>query len=482
MRRPIIAALVAAGLASGCSMAPDYETPPSPVDELWPISAGESDLGNSAIEDWRQFVLDPRLQVLIERSLEHNRDLRIAIQTLRRAEALYGVQRSEKFPNIDLGAQGSNQRLGEAVTGGASTVQRQYSVDLGMTGYEIDFWGRLASLEEQALQNYLATEEARRNTHIALVSQVITAYLTLAADRALLNLARETLETQSASLSLTQQSFDNGVATGLDVAQAQVTVAIAQVDVANFTNRVAADINALAVLVGTGYDPILLPDGSREIALGPVQVGMPSAMLMQRPDIRSAEHSLMAANANIGAARATFFPNISLTATAGFLSGDLDDLFSGDARSWNFTPSLTMPIFHWGELRGNLEVAKADREIALAQYEQTIQLAFQEVADALAARRNLYDQFLAQQQLVAAYRDSYELSDLRFRQGVDNFFSVLDSQRNYYQAEQDLISLRLTQQANLVALFKAMGGGWVSTTETTASTEGDEPDEGAQTQ
>ncbi len=473
MKRHLLPALIAAALAGGCSMAPDYETPPSPVDTLWPISAGESDLGNSAIEDWRYFVLDPRLQVLVERALEHNRDLRVAIQTLRRAEALYGVQRSQKFPDIDLGARGSNQRLGEAVTGGASRIERQYSVDLGMTAFEIDFWGRLASLEEQALQAFLATDEARRNTHIAVVSEVITAYLALAADRALLRLARETLSTQSASLALTQRSFDNGVATGLDVAQAQVTVAIAQVDVANYTNRVAADINALAVLVGTGYDPILLPDGRREIALGPIEVGMPSAMLMQRPDIRSAEHSLMAANANIGAARAAFFPNISLTATAGLLSNDLDDLFSGDARSWNFTPTLTQPIFHWGELSGNLDVAKAEREIALAQYERTIQLAFQEVADALAARRNLADQYLAQQQLVAAYRDSYELSDLRFRQGVDNFFSVLDSQRNYYQAEQDLISLRLTQQANLVALFKAMGGGWVGTA--AASEQGERP-------
>ncbi|MBY5991470.1 efflux transporter outer membrane subunit [Ferrimonas balearica] len=461
MNRSLVALMLSALLATGCSMAPEYETPPSPVDEFWPESAGDADEGNSAIEDWRMFVLDPRLQVMIERALEHNRDMRIAIQTLRRAEALYGVQRSEKFPNIDIGASGVNQRLGEAVTGADSTINRQYNIDIGLFGYEIDFWGRLASLEETALQAYLATDEARRNTHIAIVSQVITAYLTLAADRALLNLARETLETQKASLALTQQSFDNGVATGLDVAQAQVTVAIAQVDMANFNNRVAADINALAVLVGTGYDPILLPDGSREIALGPVEVGMPSAMLVQRPDIRSAEHSLRGANANIGAARAAFFPNISLTATAGLLSAELDDLFSGDARSWNFTPSITAPIFHWGELRGNLEVAKADREIALNQYEQTIQLAFQEVADALAARENLEDQYQAQQQLVMAYKDSYELSDLRFRQGVDDFFSVLDSQRNYYQAEQDLISLRLSQQANLVALFRAMGGGWV---------------------
>ncbi|SHG95618.1 efflux transporter outer membrane subunit [Ferrimonas marina] len=450
-------------LLPGCiSMAPDYERPEAPVPEMWPDTTEVVIDGNSALQDWRTFIVDPRLQRLIELGLEHNRDLRIATQNLRRTQALYGIQRSEQFPNIDVQANGINQKLPEALNG-TETISRQYNVDLGILSYELDFWGRVNSLENQALYAYLASEQGRRNTQIILISQIASAYFTLAADKALLALAEETLRSQRASLALTQQSFDNGVVSGLDVAQAEVTVATARVDVADYSNRVAADINALAVLVGEQIDDTLLPqaDGPGELGgLAPIQVGLPSLLLTQRPDIQQAEFELIAANASIGAARAAYFPTISLTATAGVLSSDLDDLFSGDAGTWNFTPSISLPIFHWGEIRSGVEVAKADQQIALAQYEQSIQIAFQEVADALAGRQFLDQQFDAQQMLVAATGETFRLSELRFRQGVDNFFTVLDSQRSYYSAQQVLIAVNLNQQANLINLFRALGGGW----------------------
>ncbi|GAA4903324.1 efflux transporter outer membrane subunit [Ferrimonas pelagia] len=449
-------------MLTGCmNLAPDYERPQMPVAEMWPEDSKAQLDGNSGVEDWRNFIVEPKLQRLIELGLEHNRDMQVAVQNLRRTQALFGIQRSERFPNVDISAGSVNQRLPEAFTGGPPTVSRQYSVDLGIFSYELDFWGRISSLERQALNAYLATEQGRRNTQIALISQIASTYLTLSANKALLALAEETLASQEASLVLTQQSFDNGVVSGLDVAQAQVTVATSRVDLASFSNLVASDQHALAVLVGTSIDDALMPEAGESDVLAPVRVGMPSLLLSQRPDIVQAEHNLMGANANIGAARAAYFPSISLTATAGLLSADLDDLFDGDARSWNFSPSISLPIFNWGQLKGNVEVAKADAAIALAQYEQSIQLAFQEVADSLSARHYLALQREAQQQLVDATGDSFELSELRFRQGVDSFFSVLDSQRSHYTAQQGLITLDLSQQANLLALFRALGGGWV---------------------
>ncbi|GAA5187662.1 efflux transporter outer membrane subunit [Ferrimonas gelatinilytica] len=456
--------LVIAGsaLLTGCmNLAPDYERPEGAMPEFWAEpSAMPSEISSAAL-DWRSFIVDPKLQRLIEIALEHNRDIKVASETLRQAAALYGVQRSERFPNLDLTAGFINQRVPEALSGVPDSVNRQHSIDLGLLSYELDFWGRVASLERQALNAYLATEQGRRNIQIIVINQVAATFLQLAADEALLLLAEETMESQMASLALTQQSFDNGVVSGLDVAQAEVTVAIARVDVANYSNRVAAGVNALVSLVGTGFDPVLLPEPGQMEVLAPVQVGLPSMLLTQRPDVAQAEYNLIAANASIGAARAAYFPNISLTATAGLLSADLDDLFSGDAGSWNFTPSLYLPIFNWGRVRGNVEVAKAQAAIALAQYERTIQIAFQEVSDALSGQRYLAQQYEAQSQLVDATGTSFSLSDLRFRQGVDSFFTVLDSQRGYYSAQQGLINLALVQQNNRLNLFRALGGGWV---------------------
>ncbi|WP_298444103.1 efflux transporter outer membrane subunit [uncultured Ferrimonas sp.] len=471
-RLSLLMPLLSALTLSGCiNLAPDYQRPAAPIPAQWPQAADNGEEGEPAASsgsqaelDWRQFVLSPQLQQLIELGLQHNRDLRIAAHTLRRSQAQYGVQRAQQFPNVDANVGAQQQRLPEAVSaGGPASISRQYSANLGLLSYELDFFGRISNLEQQALFSYLASEQGRRNTEITVINQIASRYLSLAANHALVALAQETLDSQQDSLRLTQQSFDNGVVSGLDVAQAQVTVATAQVDLARFKSSLAQDRNALAVLVGTGIRDDLLPSAAQSVSsswLAPLQVGLPSSLLRLRPDVVQAEYQLMGNNANIGAARAAYFPSISLTATAGVLSSELDDLFSGDARSWNFSPSLSVPIFHWGELDANVAIAKANSDIALATYEQTIQNAFREVADSLAARRYLAQQYQAQQALVAATGESFQLSELRFRQGVDSFYNVLDSQRSYFSAQQQLISLDLSQQTNLLTLFRALGGGW----------------------
>ncbi|PSW13256.1 transporter [Photobacterium rosenbergii] len=472
----------------GCTnFIPSYQQPVAPIDTSWPVDEsannfsiytgsnvpGVSNNQTSSLEpsisrvspyeDWRAFIQSDKLTQVIELALRNNRDVRIAILNIQRAEAQYGIQRANRLPNIDLGVSGANQRLSENVNNGNSTISRQYSVDLGVSNYEIDFWGRIQSLEQQALEQYLSTIEARKNTQLSLISSVVEAYLTLIADQRLLRLAEDTLRVQQDSLALTEKSFNSGVATGLDVSQAKTTVATALKDVALFTSQVNVDINALNILTGTRVPIHLLPQLSDNIGFAPVHVGVPSDVLLRRPDILSAEHQLRAANANIGAARAAYFPTISLTATGGLLSASADDLFSGDSRSWVFTPNLVLPIFNWGELDSQLDVSIADQQIALNQYELAIQTAFREVADALANQATLKDQVSAQQMLVDATGESFRLSNLRFDEGVDDYFTVLDSQREFYTAQQELINTKLSEELNLITLYKVLGGGWVET-------------------
>ncbi|MGF1687117.1 efflux transporter outer membrane subunit [Photobacterium japonica] len=508
---------------SGCaSFIPDYERTALPVASEWPVSSNAAAGGNYSIytatnsntyatnplvlssdavpnasasphtpaapppshqqavsveQDWRLFVQNDNIRQVVDLALNNNRDVRIAILNIQRAEALFGIQRASRLPNIDAAAGAANQRLPENANNGNSTISRQYSVDLGITSYEIDFWGRVASLEQQALEQYMATVEARKNTQLSLVSGVIEAYLTLLADQYLLQLAKDTLVLQQDSLNLTQKSLNSGVATGLDVAQAQTTVATALKDVARFTSQVNVDINALTTLVGTRIPANLLPQKADRIQFAPIQVGMPSTVLLRRPDIQALEHQLIAANASIGAARAAYFPAISLTATGGLLSASASDLFSSDSLSWTFTPTLVLPIFRWGELDAQLDVARADQQIALNQYEKAIQTAFREVADALANQATLKDQVAAQQMLVNATGDSFHLSNLRFDEGIDDYFTVLDSQRSYYTAQQELINTKLSEQLNFLTLYKVLGGGWVTSDVSSPPSKGYVPEE-----
>ncbi|MBN6112548.1 AdeC/AdeK/OprM family multidrug efflux complex outer membrane factor [Xanthomonas bonasiae] len=489
MSRSLFSALalaVSAALA-GCSLMPAYERPAAPVPAQFDGAAqadaqADAQAGRVPVADigWRAVFTDPKLQQVIELALDNNRDLRVAALNIDQAWAQYRVQRADLAPGVDLGGSGNGSRTPGDLSGtGQPLVAHSYSATLGISAYELDLFGRVRSLKEQALQQFLSTTEAQRSTHISLVAQVATAYLTLAADQDLLRLAQDTLTSQSESYRLQQRSFDLGAASALTLRQAQTTVESARVDVERYTAQVAQDRNALRLLAGTEVPsellPTALPDSASADAnvLASIPAGLPSELLQRRPDILEAERTLQAANANIGAARAAFYPSISLTASAGSASAGLSGLFKGGSGSWSFAPSISLPIFDGGRNRANLDVAKVQRDIDVANYEKAIQTAFREVSDALAERNTLGRQLQAQQALVDASADSYRLSQARFERGVDSYLGALDAQRTLYGAEQTLISTRLSRFTNLVTFYKALGGGWVemaASADATAST------------
>ena len=458
----LLAALLSGAALAGCrTMAPDYARPALPVADVFPDAGAQE--GRPAAEiPWREFFGDERLRSLVQLALANNRDLRSAVLNIERARALYRIQRSELYPTIEATATGQKGRVPNGVGGAPGALSAdQYFVG-GVVSWELDLFGRVRSLTHQALQIYLATEQARRSVHISLVSEVAQVYLLLVADRELLELARSTLETQRAALELTRRRLEVGVADALAVRQAQTSVETARVDVARYTAFVAQDRNALEFIVGTPVPPALLPDGPLERVgvLPEVPAGLPSDLLQRRPDILAAEHELRGAYANIGAARAQLFPRIGLTADGGTASGALSGLFGAGSAAWSFVSQITSPIFDAGRNRARLRVARVDRDLAVASYEQAIQRAFREVADALAERSTLDERLAAQQALVEATADSYRLSGERFRVGVDSYLPVLDSQRSLYDAQRGLIDVRLTRVANLVTLYRVLGGGW----------------------
>lgn len=467
MRNYLIILLAALALLSGCqSLAPEYQRPEMAAPRSWPQGDGlkapapGQELHNLG---WRDFFADAKLRRLIELALAGNRDLRVATLNIEKARAQYQVQRADQLPSINAAGNATIQRLPAGLSStGSDLVSRQYTATLGFASYELDLFGRVKSLTDQALEQYLATEEARRSVQISLVAEVAHAYLTLAADRERLILAQDTLASQLASYQLTHRSFQVGVSSALDLRQAQTSVEAARVDVAGYTSQVAQDLNALALLLGGPVPSELIPDGmsSPLAAVAEVPVGLPSEVLTQRPDILQAEHLLKAANANIGAARAKFFPSISLTAVGGTGSNELYELFKSGSGYWSFAPSISLPIFNHGRNQANLEAAQADHQIYLAKYDKAIQTAFREVADALAQRATLDDKLAAQRALVEATGESYRLADIRFRKGVASYLAVLVLERSSYSAQQGLINVRLARQANLVTLYKALGGGW----------------------
>ena len=463
-----IAVTIAAAIAlSGCaSMAPKYSRPEAPVPGNWPTGPayqGATKAEGPAIADisWQEFFVDANLRKVIASALQNNRDLRLAALNIERSQSLYRIQRSGLFPAINAGGAYSAQRVpGTVSSSGESSTSHNYSLSLGMSAYELDLFGRIRSLKDQALEQYLATEQARRSVQISLVAEVANNYLALAADREHLRIARETLTSQESSYQLTKRRFELGVATALDMSQAQTIVEAARVDIGRYTGLVAQDQNALELLVGAQVPAELLPGGlSAVTALKEIPAGVPSEVLQRRPDILQAENELRAANANIGAARAAFFPRITLTTAIGLSSNQLSGLFSGGAGAWSFLPQISVPIFNAGAIRANLKVAEVDREIFVTLYERSIQVAFREVADALAFYGTLGEQLTAQQSLVDYSAESHRLSDARYRGGVDSYLAVLDSQRSLYAAQQNLVTLRLSRLANLVTLYKVLGGG-----------------------
>ncbi|MDY0205722.1 MAG: efflux transporter outer membrane subunit [Pseudomonas sp.] len=460
MKRTALAAALLAAL-TGCSLAPNYQQPTAPVAEQWDGANLENNL--AALPHWREFFQDKTLQSLISTALENNRDLRIAALNVDAFRAQYRIQRSALYPSLDAGGGANRQRIPGNMNpaGSDSTINSQYSANLGTTAWELDFFGRLGSLRDQALETYFASEQAQRSTQLSLVASVATAWLSLQADQETLALVRETLDTYENSLRLVQRSYDAGVATSLELQQARTATHSAQVSLAQFERQSVQSRNALNLLLGGKATT----DISQAVPLSyfkfaELPVGLPAELLQRRPDILQAEYELKAANASIGAARAAFFPSISLTATAGSLSPDLSGLFDGGSGSWLFMPKINLPIFNAGRLRANLNYSEIQKDIHIARYEKSIQTAFREVADGLIGRTTYKQQLAASNELVKSSADYYLLADRRYSEGIDNQLTLLDAQRLLFDAKQKRISTQFAQLASEINLYKALGGGY----------------------
>lgn len=453
---------------SGCAgMAPHYTRPGAPVPDTWPEGSARregavKEAGRSVADiTWQEFFIHEQLRRLIALALDNNRDLRIATLGIERSRSLYRIRSADLLPTVNMTGSGLAQRIPEGLSSsGESMTVHQYSLDLGLSSYELDLFGRVRSLKDRALEEFLATEEARRSVQISLMAEVAGIYLTLAADMEHLKIAQDTFESQQSTYNLIRRRFEAGVSSELDLRLAQSSLEAARVDIARFTSQVAQDKNALALVIGSPVPAELLPAGLGPItSLKELTAGLPSEVLQRRPDIMQAEHLLKGANADIGAARAAFFPRITLTTSVGVASDQLSGLFKDGAGVWSFAPKLSLPIFDAGRNQANLKVTEVDREIFLARYEKAIQVAFREVSDALAQYGTLGDQLQAQQSLTDTTAASYGLSQARYRSGVASYLNVLDSQRSYYSAQQGLITVRLARYINLVTLYKVLGGG-----------------------
>jgi multidrug efflux system outer membrane protein len=466
-------AAAVATLLGACTLEPHYHRPPPPV----PALPGGTAAGTAAADiGWREFFPDPQLQQLIAVALTNNRDLRVAALNVQSAQAQYRIQHAELFPTVDASAVEQVERTptsvleaefptaasafsGQALPSGITV--RTYDVGVGFTNYELDLFGRIRSLSHAALQQYLSSGETRRGVQLTLVAEVATAYLTVLADQTLLNITRDTLKSQEQSYALTQKMFTGGTSTELALRQAETTVDTARANLAQYDRQLAQDRDALQLLLGA---PI--PDGidvssglDRGNLVTELEEGIPSDVLVRRPDVLAAEHQLMAANAQIGAARAAFLPSITLTGSFGTESAQLSGLFKGASRAWTFSPDISIPIFAGGANLANLQATKLARDTTVAQYEKAIQTAFREVADALVARSTLDEQLAAQQALVTASAVAYRLADMRYRGGVDSYLTALVAQVSLYGAQQQLQNVRLMRLQNLVTLYKALGGG-----------------------
>jgi multidrug efflux system outer membrane protein len=488
------APLLLLGALTACSLDPDDVRGVLPIAAQYPAGSayqhegGDADLPATADAiGWRDFFKDPRLRALIALAIANNRDLRVAALNVGIAQAHYRVQRADLFPSIAATASGDYESLpastsvpatssttaasaGTATgstqnfTGGAAghQIYRYTSIGVGFTAYELDLFGRLQSLTRAEFEIYLGQEETRRSTQITLVAEVATDYLTVLADQELLRLSQQTLASQSDSYRLTKMMLGAGTTTLLTLRQVEQLVDTATANCALYTRQLAQDENALTLVLGTPI-PADLPPGKKldeQGLLANVPAGLPSDLLTRRPDILAAEHTLLSDNADIGAARAAFFPSITLTASDGVASNSFNHLFTGGASTWLFSPQINIPIFTWGQNQGNLDAARLTRDQALASYDKAIQTAFREVSDGLAARGTYGQQLRSEQALADAAADSYRLAMMRFQAGVDGFLTALDSQRTLYNAQQDLVTIRQAQLTNLVTLYKVLGGGW----------------------
>ena len=453
-------------IPAGCALTPKYDRPDAPVPAEWPSHATGPDIEsvtNAPIASslsWREFFADPELQQVMETALKNNRDLRLAALNVERAKAFYGIQRSELLPTVNALGSGSKQRTpADLSSSGDAQTSERYDVNLGIASWEIDFFGRLRSLKDRALKEYLATEQAHRSAQVLLIAGVAQAYLSLAADRDQLTLTETTLDTQQKVYDLIRRNYQLGLADESDLYRAQTQVDAARGDQVRYTQVVAQDKNALNLLVGAPVDELLIPSTLADISQPKdVVPGLSSKVLLQRPDVLQAENLLKAANADIGAARAMLFPRLALTTAIGTASRELSGLFESGSDAWSFAPRVSMPIFDsrtWSALKAS----KVQRTIILTQYEKTIQTAFREVADALAVRGSMDQQVAFQESLVHAVSETHRLSGIRYERGLDSYLAVLDAQRSLYAAQQRLVTLRLARLTSLVRLYAALGGG-----------------------
>ena len=484
MRIRAIAMTMTASLAlAGCNMAPKYVRPASPVPASAPTGPAypAADAATTAIVPadtaWREFFTDNGLREVIALALANNRDLRVALANVAQARAQYRVQRADILPTLggngsatyqkgqgallQGGAGGIGGGVGGGAVGGGSDRIDIYTANLGISAWEIDLFGRIRNLTEAAQQQYFAAGENRDAAQTALIAEVATAYLTMAADQDRLRIARDTAQAFDQTLKITRARFEAGISSDLEVRQAQTSYDQARSDIAEATTLVAQDQNALNLLAGTTVPAALLPGGLPEagVTVENLPADLPSDVLLRRPDIAAAESRLRAANANIGAARAAFFPRISLTAALGTMSLGLSNPFGSGSDYWSVAPSASLPIFDGGRNAGNLRYAEATRDAMVAEYERAVQTGFREAADALARRGTIDDQVEAQTSLREAAQASYRLSEARFRSGIDPFLTTLDSQRSFYGAEQSLLATRLARESNAVELYRALGGG-----------------------
>jgi multidrug efflux system outer membrane protein len=452
---------------TACTMAPDYKRPDSPVGSAWPGGAAYLYAENAEDETtpqaskifWQDFIADPNMKEVIATALVNNRDLRIAALNMEMARALYGIERVSLVPSLNAAGGLYKERVPESLssTGNAYTAEK-YSVNLGITSWEIDFFGRIRSLKDKALEEYLASRQVFNSARLMLISSVAQAYLALAADRESLQLVTKTLEIQEDVYTIIKKRYDAGVVSELDLKRAQSQVETARGDVARYTQQLAQDENALNLLVGSPVKQALLPRNLTSVnAPRNISAGLSSEILLQRPDVLAAEHRLKAANANIGAARAAFFPRIALTTAYGTASSDLSGLFKSGSGTWTFAPNMVMPVFD-ARTWFAYNATKIEKEISVAQYEKAIQTAFREVSDALAEKGTINQRVAAQQALVDALQDTLRLSQLRYEKGVDSYLSVLDAQRSLRFVQQGLIMLRFAQMNNLINLYKTLGG------------------------
>ena len=449
-KRPL--AFLVSLLLTGCSLAPDYQRPESPVPASYTAT-----VTNNAVKatEWQQVFTDPALQKLIDTALKNNRDLRVAVLNVEAYQAKYRIQRAAQLPTLTASGSQTRQLAYDAISNTDTAT-------VGISAYELDLFGRVQSLKDQALETYLAQEATQRSTQLSLIANVASAYMTLLADQDLLRLAEQTAKSYEQSYQLIDQRYQAGISSSLDLSQSRSNLESVKSSLAQYRRQVMLDKNALQLLLGTSIPDGLstgLPDQDLTL-LTPLAADMPSSLLTRRPDIQAAEHTLEAANANIGAARAAFFPTVSLTANAGSMSTSLSKLFDGGSGTWLFQPNISLPIFDWGSREAELDVTKIQKKIEIANYESAIQTAFKEVSDGLVSQDGYRQQLEAQQALVNANKTYYQLAQDRYEKGVDSYLTLLDAQRSLFSAEQTLVNTRLALLNNRVTLFKALGGGW----------------------